>query len=261
MSEELGFAIQVVTEAGAVVLDFCRRRSEPIWTDRSHFKTAADDASEAIFRRLVAARYPNDTVWSEEGGRSQGTSSLIWVFDGVDGTIPMFRGITDHFAICLALCQGTRPIIGVVNAVKRQELYVAEAGHGARCNGQPIRVSTETEIGHVVMGIDSGKFSRDAHIPFIQRACQPDGIVAHLSSGCASVPLCLVASGVMHAYLATSLEAEDMAAAVCLVREAGGKVTNLEGKEWKLGDQGILAANPVLHQNLSAFFGIPTEAA
>lgn len=255
-SEELDFAIEVATKAGKIISGFYERRMEQVWTGRSHFKTAADDASEALIREMIHARYPDHNIWSEEGGRSDKGSRYTWVWDAVDGTIPMFTGICDHFTVCGALCLGREPILGVANAVKRGEMYVAERGSGAYCNDRPIRVSDETLISHVIMGFDSGKHNRAAHLPFLERAMQLDGITCPMMSGCASVPLLLVASGVMHAYLATSLEPEDMAAAVPIIREAGGKVTNLEGSEWKLGDVSILAANHALHEKLGEFFGI-----
>lgn len=256
LSEYTKFAIEIATEAGKIIAGFYDRRLDQIWTGRSHFKTAADDASEALIRKMIHERYPSHNIWSEEGGRSDKGSPYTWVWDAVDGTIPMFTGISDHFSICGALFIEGAPILGVANAVKRGEIYVGEIGNGAYCNWKPIIVSEETEINRLLMGIDSGKGNRAAHIPFLERAYQPDGITCAFMSGCASVPLLLVASGAMHAYLATSLEPEDMAAAVPIIREAGGKVTNLKGEEWKLGDVSILAANPVLHEKLGKFFDI-----
>lgn len=255
-SPELEFAIEIATKAGKVVAGFYDRRMEQVWTGRTHFKTAADDASEALIRKMIHARYPDHNIWSEEGGRSDKGSSYTWVWDAVDGTIPMFTGICDHFSVCGALCERKTPILGVANAVKRGEFYAGEIGKGAYCNLRPIHVSNETEISHLIMGFDSGKHNRAAHVPFFERAMQPDGITCPMMSGCASVPLLLVASGVMHAYLATSLEPEDMAVAVPIIRESGGVVTNLKGEEWKLGDVSILAANPVLHEKLGKFFGL-----
>lgn len=251
MSEYLSFAIGVATEAGQLVLDFHNRRLDPIWTSRTHFKTAADDASDTLIRKEIAEHYPGHNIWSEEGEPLEKGSPFTWVIDSVDGTIDLVTGITDHFSVCLALCEYKTPVIGVVNAVKRGELYSAEKGKGAFCNRKPIRVSDVTDINHVLMCADSGKDNRTSHLPYLKKLLGPKGIACPFSTGCASVPLCFVASGIMHAYLATSLEPEDMAAAVCLIREAGGKVTNLEYKEWQLGDASILAANPVLHKKLS----------
>jgi myo-inositol-1(or 4)-monophosphatase len=59
-----------------------------------------------------------------------------------------------------------------------------------------------------------------------------------------------VASGKLHGYLAAHLEPWDMAPGIVLIREAGGKVTDINGKKWELGDKSILAANPKLHKKL-----------
>ncbi|MDO8574173.1 MAG: inositol monophosphatase [bacterium] len=247
------FAIEVAKKSGEVIGDFHNRRMEQVWTGRRHFKTAADDASEAVIRKMIRESYPDHNIWSEEGGRFENGSRYTWVWDAVDGTIPMFTGISDHFAVCGALFDKDVPVVGVANAVGRGELYVGEIGKGAYCNEKLLRVSSETSISHVLMGVDAGKENRELLIPFLERMYQPDGIVCFFSGGCMSIPLLLVASGIMHAYLATSAEPEDLAAAVPIIREAGGKVTNLKGEEWKLGDVSILAANPDLHGKLSKF--------
>lgn len=176
------------------------------------------------------------------------------MIDSLDGTINFASGITDHFSFAAGLCEGRTPIVGVVNAPKRGELYSAEVGAGAFCNGKRIQVSELTDINNVLMVCDSGKFNRAAHVPYIDKLLGQNAVTCIFATGCATVPLCLVASGVMHAYLATSLAPEDMVAAVCIIREAGGKVTNRDGEEWKLGDPSILAANPAIHEKLVDFF-------
>ncbi len=250
----LAFAIEIAKQAGRVVMDFHTQRLEPIWTSATHFKTAADDASDNLIRIAIVKRFPDHNIWSEETASREKESEFTWVIDAVDGTIGLRTGITDHFGVSIALCKGKTPIVGVINAVKRKELYTAEIGKGAFCNGSPIRVAEEiTNINQVLMGVDSGKQERTKHLPYLEKLLGPEGINCSLSTGCASIPLCLIASGILHAYLATSLEPEDMAAVVCLIREAGGKVTNLESKEWQLGDKSILAANSELHQKLFNF--------
>ena len=249
----LAFAVGIAKQAGRLIMDFHQRRLEPIWTSVTHFKTAADDASDNLIHNAIIKRFPDHNIWSEETALREKGSKFTWIIDAVDGTIGLRTGITDHFAVCIALYEDKIPIVGVINAVKRRELYTAERGKGAFCNGSPIRVSELTNINQVLMGVDSGKQERTKHLPYLEKLLEPGGISCYLSTGCASVPLCLVASGVMHAYLATSLEPEDMAAVICLIREAGGKVTNLKGKEWQLGDKSILTANSELHQKLFNF--------
>lgn len=110
------------------------------------------------------------------------------------------------------------------------------------------------DVAKVLMAADSGKHDRERLEPFRQKLI--GSITCCFGTGCASVPLVLVASGVTHAYIATSLEPEDMAAAVPIVREAGGVVTNLALEEWTITDESILAANPQLHAKLAAHMGL-----
>lgn len=249
----LEFAVGLAKRAGNILMKYHSQRLSPIWTSHTHFKTAADDASEAIIREAINKEFPEHGILSEEGSPKKSETEFTWVVDAVDGTINLRTGLTDHFSVCLALCQGRVPIIGVIFAPKRDELYAAETGKGALCNGEKIQVSDLKNINQVLMNVDSGKHGRTAHLPHLEKLLASNGITCPMATGCASVPLVLVAKGVLHAYLATSLEPEDMAAAVCIIREAGGKVTNLKGKEWQLGDQSILTANPELHQKLFNF--------
>lgn len=249
----LDFALKIAKIAGKNIMKYHGSMIEREYTDRTHFKTLVDNKNDELARLAIRKRFPSHNILSEENKPYKGDSDLTWVIDGIDGTINFSTGFTDHFSFAIGLCQGKTPIIGVINTPKRNKLYIAETGKGAFCNDKKIQVLDNTKINKVLMGCDSGKHKRTAHLPYLKKLLGPNGITCSLSTGCASVPLCLVASGVIHAYLATSLAPEDMTAAVCIIREAGGKVTNLKGKEWQLGDASILAANPKLHRKLSDF--------
>jgi len=255
------FAISQAVSAGEKLRQYRRSALAREYTTRSHFTTLADREIGDEVTREIARRFPDHDVHSEEGTIVLKGARYTWVCDPVDGTINLVTGFTDCVAFCLALCEDKQSILGVVNAPLRDggELYRAVVGNGAFCNDVRISVSDETEISKVLMCTDSGKHNRTANLPFIEKLHGKNGITCSMAVGCASVPLVLVASGVLHAYLATSLEPEDMAAAVAIIREAGGKVTNLGGSEWQLGDASILAANPTLHEELSKFLGIPTS--
>ena len=222
------------------------------WTSASHFKTGADDTSDLIMRTAIRSRYPKDNIISEEGTPLHQGSRLTWVNDGIDGTIPYWSGVSNNFAVCMALAEDGAQVIGVVDMPGRGEVFFAAKGLGAfRHYGnriEPLYVSSESVLNHVIMAADSGKHHRDAAEPFrmrlIREVCDIQGY------SCASVPLALVASGQMQAYLATSLEPEDMAASVIVIQEAGGVVTTLDGRPWKIGESSILAANAVLHAKL-----------
>lgn len=251
----LTFAIQTARTAGDEIL--MRHYSEVQtldWHTRTNFKTAVDDESDRFIRAEIERAFPAHGILSEETADKVTQSRYLWVVDPLDGTLPYTTGINDHFSVSIALLKDEVPIVGVVYAPGRGELYAAEDGDGAFLNDQPIRVSDETNLNHVIMGLDSGKEGKDFRRlelagPY-QKLLGPDGIAADLKHGCASVPLALVATGKLHAYAAMWLEPEDTAAAVVLIREAGGLVTTRQGLGRHFRDRSILAANPVLHSKL-----------
>lgn len=258
--EYLPFAINLATEAGIIQMQNYHKAHKVEWYDRQQFRSEVDTVIGKMVREEIESAFPTHNIISEEVPEKIGDSDFTWVVDELDGTGPYLRGITDHFSFCIALCLGKKPILGVINIPKIKQLFLATDGMGAfvveTFGTKKVSVNKTSDINKVWMGIDSGKFSRTAHLPYMARALENDGISCPLQSGCASVPLCQVANGQIDAYLATSLNPEDMAAAVIINREAGAKVTNLKGEEWQLGDCSILAANPTLHHKLSEFFRI-----
>ena len=245
------FAVGTALAAGQQILKRHYGRLHTLtWKEINNFKNEVDDESDRFIRQAIEREFPDHRILSEEMVPKETGSLFTWVVDPLDGTLPYTTGISDVFSVCIGLCDGLTPIVGVIFCPKRDELYVAERGQGATLNGQPIGVTAESKITHVLMGMDCGKPDRMELDRRCARLLVNDGIVAHLKHGCASVPLCLVASGRLHAYAALRLLPWDMAAAVVINRAAGARVTDIEGKEWKLGDSSILSANPELHAKI-----------
>ena len=254
MEEYAKFAIETAKEAGEILMNHHGKIQELEWTAKQHFRTEVDKMSEELIRKRIIKRFPNHNIYSEENENLEKDSDYSWVVDPLDGTIPYSYGTTDHFSVCIALAKQKTPIIGVIYAPKRDELYFAQKGGGAFCNNKPIEVSLEENINHILVGLDGGKETKDFQradiAPYIQKVYSPEGISCFLASGCASVPLALTAQGKLHAYVALSLEPWDMAAGVIINKEAGAKVTDINGREWGIGDESILSANPILHSKL-----------
>ncbi|MBI2596275.1 inositol monophosphatase [Candidatus Daviesbacteria bacterium] len=250
------FAVDLSLKAGELLMDNFEKMHRLEWKLRTNFKTEVDDLSDNLIREAIIKRFPSHNILSEENIDRDMGSKLNWVVDPLDGTLLYTSGINDHFSVCLSLAEGLNPVLGVIYAPKRNDLYVAFAKGGASKNNEPIQVAQNIDLNRTLMGIDFGKLNRTGDIKYLERLLSPDGITCNFSSGCASVPLALTAEGKMHAYMATSLEPWDMAAAVVIIREAGGIVTNLRNEQWTISDESILASNPILHNNLVQFLGI-----
>ncbi len=248
--EIIGFMIFLAGKAGEIQMENYGKNYRTEW-EQQHMRTEIDKRVGEMVREEINGAYPAFSIYSEEMPFKMG-DNMVFVVDEIDGTNPYFRQFSDHFAFSIGLCQDKTPIAGVVYAPKRNELYVGSE-KGAFCNNEPIQVSQIHDIKKVWMYLVSGKGNRDSHLPYLKRAMAKDGISGLVNFGSAAMALCLAAYGRLDACLATSLEPEDMAGAVPILRAAGAKVTNLKGEEWQIDDESILAANPVLHQKLFDF--------
>ncbi|MFH1331861.1 MAG: inositol monophosphatase family protein [archaeon] len=244
------FAIKVALDAGKLLMDNYGKIQSLEYKLKTNFKIGVDCQSDNLIRKAIVENFPEHNIYSEENNPREKQSEFSWVIDPLDGTLPFTYRISDHFSVAISLVNKKTPILGVIYAPKRGELYVAEKGKGAFCNDLPIKVSSVTDVNKAMVALDYGKFMRQRIADYHRRLLSDDGVTYPFTYGCASVSLALVAAGKLDGYLALKLEPWDMAAGVILNREVGSKVTTIDGKDWQFGDESILAANPSLHRKL-----------
>ncbi|MBI5393451.1 inositol monophosphatase [Candidatus Woesearchaeota archaeon] len=248
------FAINTAKAAGNILMLHYQQIQEMEYKLKTNFKTKVDDLSDAFIRTEIQKHFPEHNIYSEEQENLEQQSDYTWVVDPLDGTLPYTYGISDHFAVSIGLAYKKRFILGVIYAPLRKELYVAEEGKGAFLNNKKITISTLSDINKAMLGIDYGKgCGKNERLEILQlqrKLLADDGICYPVTYACSSVALALVAAGKLHGYISLNLEPWDIAAAVVIVREAGGKVTDKNGKDCVLGDTSIIAANKELHGKL-----------
>jgi len=169
------------------------------------------------------------------------------VIDPLDGTTNFAHGIP-IFAVSIALLKNNSPVVGVAYDPFRDEMFSAEAGHGATLNNRPIHVSSQTDLGHAVL---STGFPYDLRInprnnlsQFVQFQLRTQA-VRHL--GAAALDCAWTAMGRLDGYWEYGVKPWDVGAGALIVREAGGRVTSIEGEETFLSDETILVSNSLLH--------------
>ncbi len=194
--------------------------------------THADLASHQALVDGLRALTPDWPVLSEESQmvpyEQRRSWARYWLVDPLDGTKEFIKR-RDEFTVNIALIEGAAPVLGVVYAPALQALYSAARGAGAwkRQAGQP---SEPIRAGDYRAGGVKMVVSRSHAGPAIDnliRAVKPADCVDVGSS----LKLCLVAEGRAHLYprLGPTME-WDIAAAQCVVEEAGGSVTDLSGR-------------------------------
>src|SRR5439155_21178343 len=108
--------------------------------------TEVDVAIEKMFRALIGERFPDHAILAEElGGAADAPAGPCWVFDPIDGTTNFAHGLPIFCASVALEIDGVAEVAAVYDP-NRQELFTAERGGGAFLNGQPLRVSSASEL-------------------------------------------------------------------------------------------------------------------
>ena len=129
----------------------------------------------------------------------------------------------------LALVVSTRPVAGVVFDPLRDELYAAAGGAGATCNGGSISVGGDPELSSALLAFDLGHDEEAARESMDLASALRPRVAALRLAGSAALALCHVAAGRLGGFFHHRLDPWDMAAAMLIVREAGGCVTAFDG--------------------------------
>ena len=240
--EDLNTAIDIAVEAGGVVLSY-------FGTDRVDARakgdrdvvTAADTASETLILTRLREAFPGDGVVAEEGGKEAARGRRRWYVDPLDGTLNYSRGLP-VWCVSLALFDGDQPVLGVVHDPIRGETFSAEAGSGARLNGDPITTSgtTRLEDAFVHLTIDFHEASLAAGLEDMEQLAPR--VLRTRNIGSAALALAYVAAGRLDGMVHRFANAWDYGAGVLLVREAGGAITEVAGAPYTVNSLAVLAA-------------------
>lgn len=210
--------------------------------------TQADQESEAAIRALIAARHPEHVVLGEEQGQDK-EGAFRWIVDPLDGTVNYAHGFP-FYAVSIGLEAHGEVVLGVVLDTARGELFTATKGGGAYLNGRPIRVSTRsTLVGSLLATGFPYDVNKDTeNLTYFQRALTKGLMVRR--PGAAALDLAYVAAGRLDGFWEVKLNPWDVAAGWLIITEAGGRVTGLQGEDYRLGNRYLVASNSLIHQPL-----------
>ncbi len=243
-------------------------------TDRQ-IVTEVDTKVEAELKEELGRISPQVKFFGEEGGGAVERAGDQWVVDPLDGTENM-RGWPHEVAVSIGLLRNGEPIAGVIVDPLHKKAYVAEKGKGAyeitlNDDGtvkerKAIKVSDCPQIENTAMvGVDisSNEVSRT-------RALKQQKLILDAKAqsvkitGSPVAALAAVAEGSLDVYIREATKAPDLIAGVAIVREAGGKVLNYEGREWTVDDlgvgKGIIAGGEKIASELAVLLQKPEVA-
>ena len=229
------------------------------------FVTAADIRTEKILREELLRARPNFGFLMEEAGEQLGADThRRWIIDPIDGTTNFVHGIA-QFAISIAAEENGEFTAGLIFDPIGEELFWAERGQGAYLNDRRIRVSSRAMMAQSLFatGIPfMGRGKEEDHDKFLAEMKAVMSVSAGIRRfGSAALDLAYVAAGRFDGFWESGLQPWDMAAGILIVREAGGLVSDLSGRDRMFESGSIVAANPHLQQDLRTLItGAKTEA-
>lgn len=197
--------------------------------------------SERILTAIIHSKFPDHRITSEGWTVREGVGSYTWMIDPLDGTGNFVHG-NPSFTIAVALLDGNEPVVGVVYSPVTGDLFHAIRGRGTYRNDNRIEPTDRENLDESMLlsGYDpTGEFLKQFYrkVRGVRRL------------GSASLHLCYVAAGSADAHWEFDTYPWDVAAGLCILREAGGRATDNEGNEYRIDLDDVGTRQPLLTSN------------
>ena len=180
----------------------------------SDFVTNSDKKVEKIIIEELTKSRKKFSILSEEIGEIKNSDKEnCWIIDPIDGTTNFLHGIP-HFAISIALKTKEEIVSGLIFDPIKNEMFYADKNNGAYYNNQRIRVSKKKNLNECLFAT-GGKDTTEHNLNIRK-------------SGSAALDMAYVGTGRYDGYFQKNLNIWDIAAGIIIVKEAGGKINNID---------------------------------
>lgn len=250
--------LDLLEQAGALASEaadlLVKMQGEQLSVTRKELRdvvTAADLASESLVIAGLRRLTPDAAILSEEAGFSGCSDAPRWIIDPLDGTVNYAGGLP-WFSVTLAYQEQGRTLLGLTHAPLAGLVARYAEGGTAIVDGRPAAVSQTAGLADAVVSIClTSHYSPEDS----ERTC---AVIRRLSGLCRGVrvivsgglEMSLVAAGRLDAFIGLKADIVSHAAAMPLVRAAGGKVTTVAGQDSRDEDLEKVVSNGLIHEEL-----------
>ncbi|XP_020227130.1 inositol-phosphate phosphatase isoform X1 [Cajanus cajan] len=226
------------------------------WNAQVDLVTETDKACEDLIFNHLKQLYPSHKFIGEEttaaGANAQLTDEPTWIVDPLDGTTNFVHGFP-FVCVSIGLTIGKIPTVGVVYNPIINELFTGIRGKGAFLNGNPIKVSSQTELMSALLVTEVGtkrdKSTLDACTNRINSLLFK--VRSLRMTGSCALNLCGIACGRLDVCFELGFGGPwDVAGGAVIVREAGGVIFDPSGADFDITSQRVAASNPFLKDAL-----------
>lgn len=245
--------VQAALKAGrSLVRDFNELSKLQVTVKKpGDYVSSADHRAEnIIYRELLNARPDYGFLMEEKGTIIGKDSQHRWIVDPLDGTTNFLHGIP-FFAVSIALERQGVLVASVIYNPISDELFTAEKGAGVFLNDRRIRVASQKKLEDCIIGTGIPDLGRPRHGQYL---IELKNVMARTAGirryGAAALDLAWVAAGRLDGFWESNLAAWDMAAAILMIKEAGGFVSDIKNGSDMLTNGSIVAGNEYIHKAL-----------
>jgi len=247
------FAKKIAKKAGEILLDYYQTNIQINFKggDKRNLVTEVDLLSEKLIVDAIKKEFPDHCFMAEEGGDCGiKPSEYKWVIDPVDGTTNYAHGY-NFYAVSIALMRNNEVLAGVIYAPMLNEMFSAAKGHGAFLNDKPLHVSKTEKLETSLLATGFNANEKGRNLPIFKHVLPKSQGIRR--AGSAALDMAYTAAGRLDGYWEFAIYPWDIAAGVIIIQEAGGTVTDLEGKPLNLSapdHMTILSTNGKIHAEM-----------
>ena len=255
LERELDVVTHIAKEAGAILLDVYAKDFDVAYKGASDPVTEADTLANTYIVRALREAFPNDGIVAEESADKSDAlgKGRVWYVDPLDGT-KEFIAKNGEFAVMLGLAIDGAATLGVVFQPEKRKLYRGVVGGKATLTiGEETQELVVSEVAEPsALQLVVSRSHRDASTARLVDAL---GIQKEMKSGSVGLKVGLIAERAadLYVHLSDKSSAWDTCGPEAILKAAGGRFTDLAGRERVYGGPdlktrgGILACNAVAY--------------
>ncbi|MBX7148158.1 3'(2'),5'-bisphosphate nucleotidase CysQ [bacterium] len=256
-SRELALAIQAAKAAGDIINQYYRAEYTVEHKGADQPVTIADREADAAIKTLLLKTFPDDGWLSEETKDTSDrlSKNRVWIVDPLDGTKEFIAKIPE-FAVSIGLVVNHKPVVGVVYNPATGEMFAAEQGKGATCNGKAISVSACSVLDQKTKILASRSETKRGEWK------QYENQFSVIETGGMAHKMVTVACGRADGSFSLNPKSEwDFCGGEVILKEAGGKICRLDGSDFTYNNSnpvvdGIVHANQNLFEEIKKLIKI-----
>jgi inositol-phosphate phosphatase/L-galactose 1-phosphate phosphatase/histidinol-phosphatase len=239
--EFLSVARGLIEVSRPILRHYYRTRLDIISKGDESPVTRADRECETALRGAIAKAFPSHGIIGEEFGTERGDAEFVWILDPLDGTRAFVTG-RPTFGTLIALTQGGKPLLGVIDMPILSDTWVGATGHETTLNGAPVRSRICAELKDAYFSAALPQMFQGAN------RARHDKIFETVKSatyGGDCYQYGMVATGFIDLVIERTLGIYDYLSLVPILEGAGGHITDWQGLPLttKSGDEVVAAGD------------------